>query len=365
MITIALKDFQIFSQAKISFEPGLTVITGSNSSGKSSIMRAIRTLGDNNPYARRFIRHGTDKAVVALQLEGMPPIYWQRGANTVAYKIGDKLFTKCGKSKLHDLMPEFPFLRDDSGSSLNMVDEWTQPFPFGHSAADLFRIFEDLFSTSSGHVVEEVRKDEMMVRRAQAENQSLIQQTRFRLNLVDQTLEDVNLEKLESMKNEVKEVLDFREIAKRDQKCAEECSIFQDFEIGEHPNLAEAEETISSLQAVRNANLLTEIINIQIDTVGVDLSDVENVFEMIEDIKHANAAEAISCFEFDQAPTLDLEGTFMLAADYMAAIVLNNDINSVLKQMEQTRKEDEENTLKLAEYDFCPLCGHELGDGII
>jgi hypothetical protein len=257
-------------------------------------------------------------------------------------------------------MPEFPFLRDENGRCLNMIDEWSQPFPFGHSSADLFRIFEDLFSTSSGHIVEEVRKDEMMTRRAQAENLSLIQQTRFRLNLVDMALEEVKLEKLESMRSEVKEVLDFREVAKRDQKTAEECLLFQDFEIGEHPNLAEAEETISSLQAVRNANLLTEIINIQIYTIGVDLSEVEDVFEIFEDIKHANAAGAISCFEFDQAPTLDLEDTFMLASDIDIVGGLTEEVSCISDELEETEREAKSVIKEIGKFKSCPLCGNKI-----
>jgi hypothetical protein len=173
-------------------------------------------------------------------------------------------------------------------------------------------------------------------------------------------LEEVKLEKLESLRSEVKEVLDFREVVKRDQKTAGECLLFQDFEIGEHPNLGEVEETISSLQAVRNADILAEIIGIQIDTVGVDLSEVEDVFEIFEDIKHANAAEAISCFEFDQAPTLDLEDTFMLASEVDIVEGLTEEVSCVSDELEETEREAKSVIKEIGRFKSCPLCGNKI-----
>lgn len=164
-IRFGLQNFQSIEKAKFTIEPGLTVFSGPNSSGKTSLMRALKALVENKPSSSEFIKYGTDYCVVALAIDGQPVVYWKREKDTSSYTIDGKPFLKAGKSKLHSLIPNYPLVFDTSGRLVNVHGEWDTIFPFGHSASELFRLFEDIFQISdSASVIKLIRDDELATR---------------------------------------------------------------------------------------------------------------------------------------------------------------------------------------------------------
>lgn len=76
-VQVRLKNFQSIEDASLRVE-GLTVITGTNHSGKTAVMRAIRGLFTNAP-AGPLVRHGAAHLTVALTFDDGTEVVWEKG----------------------------------------------------------------------------------------------------------------------------------------------------------------------------------------------------------------------------------------------------------------------------------------------
>jgi len=86
MIKVRIRNFQSIKDSTLEID-GLTAITGSNNSGKSAALRAIRSVFTNAP-GHSFVRHGAEKCIVELFFEDGRSIYWEKGPSVrPMYKI--------------------------------------------------------------------------------------------------------------------------------------------------------------------------------------------------------------------------------------------------------------------------------------
>ncbi|WP_415719136.1 AAA family ATPase [Maridesulfovibrio sp.] len=83
---IILKNFLAHAETEIELGPGMTVLTGPNNSGKSSVVEALRCIA-TNPLPKHFIRHGAKKARVELQMDDGVRVAWVRKKNTAWYEV--------------------------------------------------------------------------------------------------------------------------------------------------------------------------------------------------------------------------------------------------------------------------------------
>lgn len=84
-VKLHVENFQSLENAHLVID-GLTVVTGSNNSGKTSQMRAIYGCFTNAP-STSFLRHGTDKLTVSMEFSGTEKyqadtIVWEKGTKT-------------------------------------------------------------------------------------------------------------------------------------------------------------------------------------------------------------------------------------------------------------------------------------------
>ena len=164
---VAIRDYQPIVKADLEFVEGLNLITGPNSSGKTTIMRAIRSAILNPPQAKRHIRYGCRAAQVAIKLDkDSPVVQWTRTEDQAIYKVHGERFDKCGRTKLHGLDHNFGIKVDRNNKIVGMSTEWDILFPFGYTPSELFTIFEDVISiTDSSGVLKQIRDDELSIRR--------------------------------------------------------------------------------------------------------------------------------------------------------------------------------------------------------
>jgi DNA repair protein RecN (Recombination protein N) len=80
---LSIKNFAIIEALAISFDKGLTVLTGETGAGKSIIIDAIHLLVGGRGSAE-FVRHGEDKA----EIEGLFQIDEHHPVTTKAFEFG-------------------------------------------------------------------------------------------------------------------------------------------------------------------------------------------------------------------------------------------------------------------------------------
>ena len=83
-VRVRIKDFQSIKKAEILIE-GLSVITGTNNSGKTAVMRAVRGVF-TNPPAGPLVRKGEAHLSVELVFGDGTTILWEKGWETPARK---------------------------------------------------------------------------------------------------------------------------------------------------------------------------------------------------------------------------------------------------------------------------------------
>lgn len=145
-ITLSLQNFQGIENAILKFGSGITAITGPNSSGKTSVFRALRAILLNPTIGKHYVKKGCKETKVSLQVNGCPEVTWIRTRDSSAYNVeGSGMFDKAGRRRLHDYLPEYPLSVDETGRAVNVQSEWDVLFPFDKSSTELFKLFEDIF----------------------------------------------------------------------------------------------------------------------------------------------------------------------------------------------------------------------------
>jgi len=77
MLRVTVNNFQSIARALIEIA-GFTVVTGTNNTGKSALMRAIRGLLQN-AKGTAYIRHGQPKTTVGLEFDDGHTVQWEKG----------------------------------------------------------------------------------------------------------------------------------------------------------------------------------------------------------------------------------------------------------------------------------------------
>lgn len=96
---LQIKDFQSIEVLDLDLETGVTAITGRSSSGKTAIMRALRTLTFNNSAAASQVRRGADQLIVRAVV-GPDRVTIARGKGKGQYEVNGELFNKIGTQPL-------------------------------------------------------------------------------------------------------------------------------------------------------------------------------------------------------------------------------------------------------------------------
>lgn len=144
---IKVKNFQAIESLDLEIEPGITLISGPNSSGKTALFRAIRAALLNPGSAKSYIRSGEKKCEVALTIgrDENFCVRWTRTSTQAEYEINGETYKKVGRTTVWDRCPGFPLGIDAAGNTLNFQTEWDVLFPFSRSSSDLFALLEEIF----------------------------------------------------------------------------------------------------------------------------------------------------------------------------------------------------------------------------
>lgn len=158
---LRIQNFQSIEDAELTFDKGLIAITGPNSSGKSAIFRALRSVILNPTTAKHSVKRGTKRAQITVSgLPDTPVVSWARTAVESSYQTAEGEFQRAGRNNVFDFIPAFP-LRVDGARLLNFQTEWDTLFPFEKSNTELYTLFEHIFSVvDSATIVGLMKQDE-------------------------------------------------------------------------------------------------------------------------------------------------------------------------------------------------------------
>ena len=142
---VKLSNVGIIKEADLKFIPGLNLIVGSSSSGKSTLLRAIRCMMDNS-FSDSHISYGKKKMEIQIKYNGHDATYTRdldNQSRKSAYLIDGKTYTKLGRTSLDDLTSLFkmsPKEIDGEKINFNFSSQFAGPFLLLGSPSLLYSI---------------------------------------------------------------------------------------------------------------------------------------------------------------------------------------------------------------------------------
>ena len=142
---LELRNVGIIKTAHLEFIQGLNLIVGSSSSGKSTLLRAIRCMMDNS-FSDSNISYGQKKLAIRMIYNGHSATYIRDLDNTSrksAYQVDGKVYTKVGRTSLEDLSKIFklsPVEIDCEKINFNFSSQFSGPFLLLGSPSLLYSI---------------------------------------------------------------------------------------------------------------------------------------------------------------------------------------------------------------------------------
>ena len=141
---VQVKNYQIIKNAEAEFVPGLNVIVGPSNNGKTSFIKAIKSLIYTEPGSTP-IRHGTQAYIVGVQYNGHTVIL-QKGLKDAAYLVDGEKYTKYGTTTPEEVSKALGIRELELNGKKEKINFWDQmnyPFLLDKSSTELFRFIVD------------------------------------------------------------------------------------------------------------------------------------------------------------------------------------------------------------------------------
>jgi hypothetical protein len=201
---LTIKDFQIVKNAELTFPNGsISLIVGQSANGKSSILRAIKTLLLNPSGSQKFIRHGTDQTSVSM-IYNDNVIEWKRNKTGASYIINGKPYSKLGTKNITSILDNSGFVIDYKNDVLSIEGAWQVLFPFDKSDAELFKLFENIFCVSdSGKIFQAFKSEEDRISKELQEYTNNFNKNKIKIEAIEDLQSKVDLNKLKKYKEKL------------------------------------------------------------------------------------------------------------------------------------------------------------------
>ena len=297
--SLFIRNFQSHKKTLLNFVPGVNVIVGTSSHGKTAILRAIYLLAFNRPGGLRFLNryvNASSVKVKAKMMEGVT-ISLTRGKTNI-YKCGKNAYKAFGRNVPEEITKVLNL------SDVNIQAQLDSPFLVTGSAGEFAKIVNK---------ITKLDKCDVYV----ASLTSDINATKRLINSIDDEIDDMEeslaklegLEKLQKLFKQIEELEDLIEDLENDQ------------------------ETIFALG--REVRLAGKAVKKDVGQLEVIENDIEQINKLDEQIKKAiEEKNAIDLFQCASVFLADTEAQ------------LENTVKKFIKALEDEGS--------------CPLCFSEL-----
>lgn len=140
---VEVQDYQIIKKAKAEFIPGLNIIIGPSNNGKTSLIKAIKSLLYTEP-GNTPIRNGQPNYKVGLEYNGHRVIL-QKGKDSF-YSVDGEKYSKYGTSTPEEVSNALEIRELVLNGNKEQINFWNQmnyPFLLDKGSTDLFRFIVD------------------------------------------------------------------------------------------------------------------------------------------------------------------------------------------------------------------------------
>ena len=375
-LKVKLKNFQAFSDLDIEFVQGVNIIMGQSNSGKTSVLRAIKTLVENSSRASRYIKLGEKEAEVTLEYCGNE-VTWARTAKDIKYKINGEDFLKAGTTDLFKLLPVNGFVKDPQGELANLEDEWTLPYPYYKSPSELFKVFENIFCVSdSAKILKGMKESEDEYKRRVQQVEQEVDKLDKKVQAIQSLQVPETVEKLSSMKETLQklqeEVSDYKSALTTLQSVKEKLKVYKNLP-KDKVDLQSKLEVVSTLskdfKKLQDLSIKYKVLS-TLKGTGVTsqemFSKLIEAKELSEDVKKLQGLEKVASIELPTTQVSISEEKLKLVQEYKEDLKKLKDFlteGKRLKELIDVRTKDIDKCKEvLKEVDVCPLCGQEMKD---
>ena len=362
---IDITNFQSITKGNLTFVPGVNVVVGQSNSGKTAILRAIKTNILNPKGSQRRIQHGKDKSEITIKYLGNE-ITWIRTPKESSYVINGEPLKKTGTSNVFNYLNDFGFVLDEKDGLMNIEGELQLPFPFDRNPQELFKLFENLLSVlkSSGvlkqfKALEDKRNSEVLLL------ESDIDKFNKKYKAVQDLKEVVSVNKMTGMRNELSELLTKYEGLSKDLKVLvknKDLVALAEFKVFD-VNLKDIIQTYISIRNdMRTCNKTKELYGIIKNIPKCESIDISKYIELHKDIMTCKKLHSMNNL-LDNIPEpsmLELDKYKALRDDYNTLMDYKSNGKVFMNKINIIKTEIEDIQAKLKEFKVCPLCGKDL-----
>lgn len=155
MIHIDLKNVGIIREAHLGFVPGVNLILGASSSGKSTLLRALRSLADNS-FTDAMVTHGQGVMQIDIQTSDAHVTYTRDTKardRKACYVVNGEEYTKLGRQQLDvvaDSLKMSSVRIDSENVNFNFSSQFSGPFLLLGSPSTLYSVltYHDSFDVT-------------------------------------------------------------------------------------------------------------------------------------------------------------------------------------------------------------------------
>ena len=407
-LKLKIKDFQIVKSAEFEFEKGINLIVGPSGNGKTSSLRAIRTLLLNSSGSQKFIRHGVDSTSVNMEYNGNI-VEWKRTKTGSKYNINGQEYSKLGTSNLSKVLENNGFVIDDKNDILNLEGAWQVLFPYDKSDAELFKLFENIFCVSdSGKIFQTFKAEEDRLSKELNEFKGILNKNKLKIQAIENLQDKVDIDRLKSFKVNLtslnkeqhdlsvniytlKQIDKFISVIPKETKIVRyDLNVLNDY-IQLLKNYNNIQLVIKYLKLLRSSDTKIKVFNLdnlmQYNRLNKDISVIEQVnrYPVVEntDIKRFSKdlvteysklesdIEAVKTIEsYDDIVKKSKIKTFdnALILEYNEIKSNLNIINALKDELKKLKQDKDDVDVqitelnnKLSEYGTCEFCGNIIG----